>query len=220
MIKHFFFMAGVWSLLPLLLVGQCSTNSDKLTHEQMTACKAEGLYGKVKSMTDTNGMTITFNERGDIINKKWKDGSEAVYSYTNPYQYTVDGQVSYKITFDGNKRIMTEASELDPPEHWIFDNQGRLIEKEFMVWPALATETYAYNGSEKLPNTMKRGEYDENGTYDFTETYQYITIDTYGNWTKRKVNLTEKTSEYVQNGEDKVTTQTKTYYETRTITYY
>lgn len=194
--------------------------STKLSPEQMTASMSKGLYGPVKSVTDNEGLTITFNKLGNIISMKWKERSENVYTYSNPSQYTIDGHGSYKITFADNKRIVTDAMEADWPEHYIFDNQGRLIEAKYMMWPAMATEKYTYTGTERLPSKSTLDHYDEMGTYSYTYLYEYVNVDSHGNWTKRKVNGTFKMSEYVENGPDKISTEKKTYFETRTITYY
>lgn len=219
--KQILFLVGVLSLMSLTLMGQNSaTSTGKLTPEQMTGAMSKGLYGNVKTVTDSEGMTMAFNKQGNVISKKWKDGSENVYSYINQSQYTIDGHGSYKITFAENKRIETDTQEPECPEHYIFDNQGRLIEAKYMMWPAMATEKYTYVGSERLPGKMTLEHYDEMGTYLYTYLYEYVNADSHGNWTKRKVNATRKMSEYVDGGPDKVSTEKRTYYETRTITYF
>lgn len=220
--KQILFLVGLLSLIPLALIGQNSTVvSGKLTPEQMTGAMCKGLYGNVKTVTDNEGTTMTFNKQGNLISKKWKTGSESVYSYITPFQYTIDGHGSYKITFAENKRFETDSQEPEcPPEHYIFDNQGRLIEAMYMMWPAMATEKYTYMGSERLPSKMTLENFDEMGTYLFTYIYEYIDVDAHGNWTKRKVAASLKTTEYVENGSDKVSTERRTLYETHTITYY
>ena len=219
--KQILFLVGLLSLMPLVLMGQNSTaGSGKLIPEQVTGLRAKGLYGNIRTVTDGDGMTMTFNKQGNITSKRWKDGSENVYSYTNQSQYSIDGHGSYKITFAENKRLETDIQEPECPEHYIFDNQGRLIESKYMMWPAMATEKYTYVGSEQLPSKMTLEHYDEMGTYLFTYIYEYIDVDTHGNWTKRKAAASLKTTEYVENGSDKVSTERKTLYETRTITYY
>lgn len=219
--KQILFLAGILSLMPLILMGQNSTvNSGKLKPEQMTGWKAKGLYGNVKTVTDSDGKCTTFNQLGNIISIKWESGHENVYSYTNPYQYTIDGYGSYKITFADNKRIETNAQEPDFPDCYLFDDLGRVIESKYIIWPSAAKETNTYIGSEKMPSKMTLEHYDEMGTYFFTNIYEYISVDSHGNWTKRKVNATLKTTECDENGKDKVTTESKTFYETRTITYY
>lgn len=219
--KQILFLVGAFSLVPLILMGQNSVaDSGKLTPEQMTASMAKGLYGPVKSVTDNEGLTITFNKLGNIISKTWKSGRKAIYSYTSPSQYTIDGHGSYKITFANNKRIETDTKEADWPESYIFDNQGRLIEAKYMMWPAMATEKYTYTGTERLPSKSTIEHFDEMGTYSYTYQYEYVNVDSHGNWTKRKVHSAFKMSEYVENGPDVISIEKKTYFETHDITYY
>lgn len=219
--KHILFLVGVFSLMPLILMGQNSvTSSGKLTPEQMTASMGNGLYGPVKSVTDNEGLTISFDKLGNISSKVWKDGYQNVYSYSSPYQYTVNERDSYKITFADNKRIVIDAQYPDWPEHYIFDNQGRLIEAKYMIWPSMGTEKYTYAGTERLPSKSTLEHYDEMGNYFFTYLYEYVNVDSHGNWTKRKVNGTLKVTESVENGPDMISTEKRTYYETHDITYY
>lgn len=219
--KQILLLAGVFFLMPLILMAQNSTiSSGKLTPAQMTGSMAKGLYGKVKTVTNSDGLTITFNNVGNITSKRWKDGSKAVYAYRNQFQYTIDGHGAYKISFADNKRIETDTQEPECPEHYIFDNQGRLVEAMYAMWPSMVTEKYAYAGSEKLPRKMTLEHYDEMGTYHFTYLYEYISVDSHGNWTKRKVAATLKSTEYVEDSSDKVNIEKKNLVETRTITYY
>lgn len=219
--RQILFLVGVFSLIPLMIMGQNSVvGSGKLAPKQMTASMGKGLYGPVKSVTDNEGLTITFNKLGNIISKVWSDGSKSVYSYTSPTQYMIDKRDSYKITFADNKRIVIDAFYPDWPEHYIFDNQGRLIEAKYMIWPSMGIEKYTYTGTERLPSKMTLEHYDEMGTYHFTYLYKYVNVDSYGNWTKRKVDGTLKVTESVENAPDKVSFEKRTYYETHKITYY
>lgn len=219
--KQILFLTGALFLMPLILLGQnTKVSSVKLKSEQMTGWRGKGLYGKVKTVVDSEGDVTTFNPLGNIISKKWKNGSGNNYLYIALTRYTINGHGPFNITFTDNKRLETDSKEPEIPDQYTFDSEGRVIEYQYLSWPAKATETYTYRGSEKLPYKMVLHDYDEYGDYLYTNIYQYITIDTHGNWTKRKVDSTLKTKEYVENGNDKITTETRTVYETRTITYY
>lgn len=219
--KQILFLVGLFCMMPLILMGQnLKASSGKLTPEQMTGWRANGLFGKVKTVTDGEGECTTFDQLGNILSIKWKSGHMNAYAYTNQFQYTINGNGAYKITFEDNKRIETDTKYPDDTSHYIFDNQGRVTEHKYLSWPGWATETYTYIVTENLPNKMTLDEYDEYGTYFYTFIYEYINVDSHGNWTKRKANATLKTTEYVEDGKEKVTTESRTIYETRTITYY
>lgn len=219
--KQILFLTGVLLLVSLIVMGQNTVvSSAKLKPEQMTGWRSKGLYGRVKTVVDNKGDVTTFNPLGNIIGVKWKSGGGNDYLYTAPTRYTINEYGPFNITFTDNKRIETNTKEPDIPDQYTFDSAGRIIEYQYLSCPARATERYAYKGSEKLPYKMVLHNCDEYGDYLHTDIYQYITIDAHGNWTKRRVNSSLKTEEYVENANNKVTTETKTFYETRTITYY
>lgn len=219
--KLVLFLVSILCVIPITLMGQNTVSSSvKLKPEQMTARKAKGLYGNVKTVTDNKGESISFNQLGNIISIESKEDGKRTYSYSSPSQYTVDGYGPYKITFTDNSRIVTDTSDPGVPDVYTFDNQGRLMTHQFLYYMSIDTETYKYKGSEKLPSMMIFEDHYETGEELYTNSFENITIDAYGNWTKRKVTITQESTEYVENGKDKVTTETKTFYETRTITYY
>lgn len=219
--KQILFLFWLLVLIPFNLIGQESPKKTvKLKPEQMTGWKAKGFNGNVRTITSANGYSITFNQLGNIVSEKDNDSYANTYSYTSQYKYMINDHGPYIITFADNQRIETCADKLDFPTKYTFDSQRRVIEYKYLLWPGMSTQTYIYTISGNLPKQMKTYNYDEYGEYRTTDTYEYINIDTYENWTKRKVTSTTKSSEYVENGNNKITTQTKTFFETRTITYY
>lgn len=219
--KQILFLVWLLCLMPFSLIGQENQeNSVKLKPAQMTGWKSQGLNGNVKTVVSGNGESISFNQLGNIISRKLEDGNECTYSYTNQSQYMVDGYGPYIITFTDNQRVETDSQDPEVPNQYTFDSQGRVILFQFLSWPAKATKAFEYKDSEKLPRKMIWHDYDEYGDYLYTDIYEYITVDKYGNWTKRKVTKTFQCTEYIEEGDDKVTTETKTVYETRIITYY
>lgn len=140
--KQILFLTGALFLMPLILLGQnTKVSSVKLKSEQMTGWRGKGLYGKVKTVVDSEGDVTTFNPLGNIISKKWKSGSEDNYLYIALTRYTINGHGPFNITFTDNKRLETDSKEPEIPDQYTFDSEGRVIEYQYLSWPAKATET-------------------------------------------------------------------------------
>ncbi|WP_294608366.1 BatD family protein [uncultured Bacteroides sp.] len=207
------------SLLGILFAAICMANTD-LTPGQMTGRSTKGLYGKVKTAVYSTGETITFNREGNII-KVQEEKYTTTYSYITPTRYVADNNsyFTYNIVFTDNmrKEVMDNPEKLS--DDYTFDNQGRISKALFGGYSG-HNETYFYNGSEKHPAKTVIELYDEMGRTTITYAYQYLNIDVHGNWTKRKVNGTRKDVEYEDGKPEKVTTESKSFIETCTLTYF
>ncbi len=208
-------------LLGSLFAITCMANT-YLVPEQMSGRSTKGLYGKVKTAAYSTGETITFNQEGNIVKLK-KEGFVTTRSYTTPTRYIADNNsyFTYNIVFTANmrKEVMDNPEKLS--DDYIYDNQGRISKIRFGGYSG-HNETYFYSDSERHPTKAVILFHDETGERTITSTFQYLDIDAHGNWTKRKVNSTLKDVEYEgDNGEqNKITTETKNFIETCTLTYF
>ena len=81
---------------------------------------------------------------------------------------------------------------------------------------------YVYEGTGKYPSTMESSAGYEDGNDVEICRYTYLEADSQGNWTKRRVKRTWKSTTYgYENEPDKVSTKTEPEFtETRTISYF
>lgn len=206
-------------LLGSLIAMACMANVH-LTPEQLSGRSTKGLYGKVKTAVYSTGETITFNREGNITEIK-TENYVSTRSYINSTRYVVDNEpyFTYNILFTANtrKEIMDNREGLY--DEYTYDSQGRLSHVRHFDY-AGRTEEYFYKGSDKYPHKSVIEFYDEGGTLTVTNIYLYIDVDAHGNWTKRRVNSTRKNIETDPDEAEKVTTETSSYVETRTLTYF
>lgn len=194
----------------------------KLTPEQMTRWKGEGLYGNVKNVTYDNGKSLTFNSNGNIISYREGDYASS-YIYTSPKQYTNDdGSVKYDIVFTDSTRKEFDKEPCGPTDEFTFDSRCRVIKYSYFECHGY-TRKYFYKDIYKHPFKMTSEYFEETGEGITTDIFEYLSVDTHGNWTKRKVTSTTITTEYsgLDDGKNIVTNSApETSFETRTITYY
>lgn len=186
--------------------------SNKPTPHPLSARKGLGLYGSVSSVTDSEGQTILFNLVGNIMSIQRQNGHSEVYRYNDEgTEYSKDNWGSYTITYSDHKRsdMSNNESDMEGSVEYLFDEQNRIIERKSQVRMIYLTETFTYTGANLLPDSKSVHDYDETGDYLTTDRYEYLEVDEYGNWLKRKVIRTCKVTEYVEGGEDIVKTETE-----------
>lgn len=193
---------------------------------KFTAVQGYGLYGDVKSVSDSR-FVILFDEYGNITKRTWIDyGETNEFSYESSTRYMRSGVGPFRITCEGNLRKEEDEGKIMGTEEYEFDKKGRVVRHDYADANGMCpiNETYTYNGREKFPVTMVYKYSYEEGQDVATCKYTYIETDKQGNWTKRKVNRTWECVEYFFDGEkDTSRTMTKTdpeFTETRTISYY
>lgn len=203
-------------LLGSLIAMTCMANVH-LTPKQMSGRSTKGLYGKVKTAVYSTGETITFNREGNITEIKTED-HVSTRSYINSTRYVLDNQsyFTYNILFTANTRKEIMDNQEGLYDEYTYDSQGRLSHVRHFDYVG-ETEEYFYKGSDKFPHKSVEEFSDEVGTLTVTNIYLYIDVDAHGNWTKRRVNSTREDTEYEP---EKVTTETSSYIETRTLTYF
>ncbi|MCD8269775.1 MAG: hypothetical protein LUD46_15810 [Parabacteroides sp.] len=187
--------------------------------------KGLGIYGNVSKVTDNKGNAIEFDKIGNILKEISDDGKYTeTYEYTVAYKkYMVNGFGPYNITYGDHERKDLQEHEFDTEGsvEYYFDNQDRIITHREQVRMSFQTTTFTYTGKNKLPDNMKREDYDESGTYTTTEVYEYPEVDEQRNWLKRKVTRTIETTEYGDDNNNVAETHTDPpYIETRTIEYF
>ncbi|MDR1554171.1 MAG: hypothetical protein LBS69_12055 [Prevotellaceae bacterium] len=185
---------------------------DKLTPAEMTAVKANGLYGKVKAVT-TDKLVLEFNEAGEII----KSG-DYIYTQKSRNRYTVtgkSGKSNYSFSFEKDIRTDNCIGDDVSTAIYRFDEYGRLVRDAGYEWGT----DYVYKNADALPSSSSWDNWEE--SEEVVWQYEYQTIDDHGNWTERKT--TEITYSVVWENEKKIATETsrmEPVLETRTITYY
>lgn len=202
------------------------TELKKKDAPKFTAVQGYGLYGDVKSVSDSR-FVILFDEYGNITKRTWIDYEETnEFSYESSTRYMRSGVGPFRITCEGNLRKEEDEGKIMGTEEYEFDKKGRVVRHDYADADGMCpiNETYTYNGREKFPVTMVYKYSYEEGQDVATCKYTYIETDKQGNWTKRKVNRTWECVEYFFDGEkDTSRTMTKTdpeFTETRTISYY
>lgn len=193
---------------------------------KFTAVQGRGLYGSVKSLSET-GHTVSFDEYGNISYEKWEYGpTEENYDYKSPTEYVkkTTGAIigPFRITCEGNIRKEGDEKGIELPTEYEFDKHGRLIRYSHADGMSPVVEEYTYDGREKHPAAMTYTFRYEEGKDIVKCQYTYLETDKQGNWTKRKVVRTVESTVY-DAMIDKETTSVKTdpeFTETRAISYY
>lgn len=193
-----------------------------ISQTAMNSLKCNLLYGKVKSATVTtvrDGKTLTssmtFNAKGQIISEK-NSWSKHDYSYYTDKKYKKDGNIVV-VTYGKNKRVDTDDYGERFNTTYTFNQYGQLKETsdshDFMNQ---STEYFYKTNDSKLPykEIYSGGEGGE--WWTTTYTYEYISTDAQGNWTKRKV-----TADEVLEGEGMESQRSsETYTETQKLIYF
>ncbi|MDR0505367.1 MAG: hypothetical protein LBH32_00910 [Dysgonamonadaceae bacterium] len=193
-------------VVPLTAYGQVQMPQlqplDKLTENDMSGVKANGFYGKVKTVKFKGEYeyTIKFNQESD------KADVESTVSF---------GKNSRKET------VMAKGGDFDGFEFvtdYKFDKYGRIISITGGDIDASKT-TYSYEGANAFPNKEKViVEYEGGeGNVETTITYKYEGFDKEGNWTKRTATTTSISD---WNDGNPPAKETKTIKQTAEYTYY
>lgn len=190
-----------------------------------SARKGWGIYGNAEKVIDAEGYTRWFDKAGNILSLSDSNGKvlRTYYYDTKCTKYTIDGWGPYIITYGNHKRSDMSANNSDSEGdiEYVFDEQGRVIERKEQVRMIYVTETFAYSGTNILPDSRHVQYYDETGASLTTDKYEYLEADEKGNWLKRKVIRTSEVTEYVENGNDVTKTETEpARIETQTIEYF
>jgi hypothetical protein len=167
---------------------------EKLTPADMSAAKAAGLYGKVKTVIGytKDGMYKTsYDQAGEITEESYEReeteygyrGYSKVYTYSKTgntlLRYEKGNNAPHKITFGKNRRDGGSCSDCDDATRITFDKYGRVKEDLGYEWGSL----FVYEGASPFAVKMEFG-------YEFemvSEEYEYLKTDEYCNWTERKV---------------------------------
>ena len=211
-------------------------NVDETTEEKpkYTGAQAYGLQGPVKMVkNEKEKQTIVFNKIGNIesfISANGYRDCNNTFIYESPMRYK-NGDTPYRIDINGY--VMRMICELDEEifefeDEYEFDDKGRVIKHVWHDGMSPVTQEFVYQGDSRLPYKETESSFDEMGDWSTTITYEYIDIDKYGNWTKRKGTAHSVTNDYeeVQNEDGEYESRTNTsestdtVEETRTITYY
>ena len=199
-----------------------------------TGTMAYGLQGPVKMLrNETEKQTTVFNKIGNIesfISANGYRDCNNTYMYESPMRYK-NGDTPYRIDINGYvMRMICEPDEeiFEFEDEYEFDSQGRVIKHVWHDGMMGVIREFVYQGDNKLPYQEIESSGDEMGDWSTTITYEYIDIDKYGNWTKRKGTAHSVTNDYEEvrneDGEYESKTNTSestdTVEEVRTITYY
>ncbi|MDR2775297.1 MAG: hypothetical protein LBC19_11255 [Tannerella sp.] len=140
----------------------------KLQETDMTACRAYGLLGKVRKVTDSDGSFMEFDARGNLVRRSVDGGKTVIeYPFKSANRYT-DNELPVKIVFE-NDNVRKEMLDNGEGEGlytaWTFDKQGRVVKETEIGYPGHETE-YRYRGDELLPyESITKKEEDETGKY-------------------------------------------------------
>lgn len=200
---------------------ESSEDQDYDTPLKYTAARGYGLYGKVKSVKFENKGVVRFNELGNI-----EKNADVSYTYVSPTKYrTCDECSMFIIEFTDNERIEKDSKEIEPETRYKFDNLGRVVEHTYPEngWMPIVRIQYRYQGDSRFPSSMKSESYDELGSWGTICKFEYLDIDSHGNWTRRKVVSQESSEDF--EGEDHENTEKTVgkpteYIEKRIITYF
>jgi hypothetical protein len=188
---------------------------DKLTPADMTWAKINGLYGKVKTVTTDNSV-VEYSEAGEPANESW----------TGKNRYTLkqdNGETEkFTVTYNNNSRHdkivgTNDDGDCEGCHEHEFDNYGRIVKNYYSMGYERDQLTYTYNNADALPSSY----YWEIGDERVAWVYEYLAIDSHGNWTERKT--TEVTYTHFWENDKEVLTEKsrkKPVIEKRTITYY
>lgn len=174
----------------------------KINAPRFTAVQGYGLYGKVKSVTSTNGI-IVFDENGNIVRR----GTDE-YSYQGPEKYMINKAVGpFRITCEGNLRKEVDENGIEGATEYEFDEHGRVVCHRYFNGMMPVIRKYTYEGTDKHPSTIEDLSSYEEGEESTKYRCKYLETDKYGNWTKREITCSRN------NNLERTT-------ETRTLVYY
>ena len=229
-IKYLFF-----NVFAIGLLMACGGNKQQYSEEfQSSDLSTFFLHGPVKTL-ECNGQSFAFDQQGRII--------EAVPGYSN-----YDGQsVVIKVTYDLDPNgVVVDGCPVRRDGEgrllWIGFNDGCSGETgyHFDYLPANAYMSYYYDtgdctgieyievtsiNDDGLPLQENSQSGDEQGSFESTCDYEYVSFDHHGNWTERKAKLTNRETVYVYDEEtgtdgEEVKTDTEEKTEKRMISYY
>ncbi len=219
-----------------LLAGGLFGKSDSTESDSDNQCVVEekvayndvacfGLYGPVKTVEQDGRLLAAFDRNGmlqklDYYSRYLNYKRESSDLYTCDIR-GADNFIPIRITIKNGERddIDTQGNGDFACYKWMFDDAGRLISKRSSIEFYVTTVTYEYHGDDRLPYKITSSEGEGGGSGDSSETYNYISTDSYGNWTKAKV---EGSSVWSDDLEDHSATKSKNYSSVvnRRITYY
>lgn len=216
----------------------CGGNKEQKNEEfQSPDLSTFFLQGPVKSVTNDDGKTTTFDEQGRVIEAQ--TGFE--YPDGNPFSFKVAyDEVSDGMVVGGDPVRRDSLGRIQ----WLGWNNNSCSGEEgfhfeYGVEDVIMTSWYDYGecyGSEitevikvddKGNPLQEKSQYgDEEGGEESVIDYEYVTFDNHGNWTERKVKI--QTNKYTiawneKKGEDitiESPTETTEKTEKRTITYF
>lgn len=192
--------------------------------QAMSGWKCYNLIGQVKSVQYGDGSYLEFNEEGNLIKETsvWSDGSKITktYTYQSPTEYSFTNnewghQTKYKIKYEKNTRREIEQEGEYFESKFIFDKQGRLIQKEPNVEFDALTIQYKYKSEvdifpdKEIENASYEG---GDGSVSTISTFEYLKMDPKGNWTERNISqkITEDKTDWDETtGEEKQIKTTK-----------
>jgi uncharacterized protein YgiM (DUF1202 family) len=184
------------------------------------------LQKQVESVIYNDGRYIYFNTDGNVVKhnvrKAVRGREEFEYIYSNPTHFVLKGDESVPfeiILKDDTRKEIWKDGDNDMGYFFTYDNKHRLVEVRQPEYGFGVTETYTYKGRNTYPSQTVLEYYDEIGLQTNTFTYSDYEFDKNGNWTERSVRQQMMEAEYEP--EEKTTQgETKTYSESRTITYF
>lgn len=152
-----------------------------------------GLYGPVKTVEQDGRLLVAFDQNGMMQKFDYYD-RYVIYKRdaTDLYSCDIRGADYFtplRITLRNDERedIDTEGNGDFVHYKWKFDDAGRLISKWSSIEFYTTIKTYKYHGDDRLPYNITASGGEGGGGSDSSETYTYIDIDRYGNWTKAKI---------------------------------
>lgn len=184
-----------------------------------------GLQGRVKSVVYSSGRQINFRldgffykyvHRPDYVQTRTFLGSK---SFREDSEY---GNDTWNIFVTPDSLAYTTVEGIDITHS--FDDYGRIREIDEVSYSPSSRKFFYLSDDDTFPakETISSG-WEEGGS-DITYLYEYIATDDKGNWTKRKVTVSEISYEYAYVNDKEVRKDTKsqprTYIETATIVYY
>jgi hypothetical protein len=222
-------MNAVTTVLFILLIASCGgklpqmAKKSELTPADMSAVKAQGLYGNVKTVKYSNILLgeEQYNKSGELTKRST---SEAKYKYAgNTYTQTEYSTMHYTITFGPRSRIDREKGYAKSgwdyeTKTYEFDDYGRVVLSKYHN----VTSQFIYDGADAFPSSEEYTDVtyvdDENNEEEVREVvvkrtmkYEYLEIDAHNNWIKRASKV--KCDGEEDFGHDGVETRTITYYE-------
>lgn len=201
----------------ILNVSDTSPAVKKVNTPKFTSVQGYGLYGNVRTVT-TGKVTLSFDQNGNMVS----NGANR-YIYRGTDRYMIDNVIGpFRITCEGNLRKEVDEKGIEGTIEYEFDSRGRVVRYKYFDGMMPVVCKYVYEGTSKYPSTMESSASYEDGTDVEICRYTYLETDSRGNWTKRRVKRTWKSTTYgYENEPDKVSTKTEPEFtETRTISYF